>query len=210
MTANTWRSLPSCFIRLHPDFLKVLGDTYGCIVYQEQLQQLWQNIAGFTAPEAQEARKAVAKKWTAKLKPIKEKWIEGASKILGKAEAEQWWGKQETFGRYAFNRCLSKDTILHDPLDDTRKTILERFNTKKPFHMLSFDDGSLVVDQCVDIHDNGMLEVFRIEFEDGSAEEVTAGHKFLCEDGEYHEVSEIFNRGLEVREIGPRRDSAAT
>jgi len=95
---QSWRN------RLHPDFLKVLGDTYGCIVYQEQLQQLWQNIAGFTAPEAQEARKAVAKKWTAKLKPIKEKWIEGASKILGKAEAEQWWSKQETFGRYAFNR----------------------------------------------------------------------------------------------------------
>ena len=90
--------------KLHPDILEVLKDTYGVIVYQEQLQAIWQRVAGFTAPEAQEARKAVSKKWTHKLKPIREKWIRGASRILGVRESEQWWTKMETFGRYAFNR----------------------------------------------------------------------------------------------------------
>jgi len=97
-TSGRWQK------KLHPDILSVLKDTYGVIVYQEQLQAIWQLVAGFTAPEAQEARKAVAKKWTHKLKPIKEKWVRGASRVLGEQEAEQWWTKMETFGRYAFNR----------------------------------------------------------------------------------------------------------
>lgn len=90
--------------RLHPTILDVLKDTYGVIVYQEQLQAIWQRVAGLTAPEAQEARKAVAKKHTHKLKPIKEKWLRGAAKMLGEQEAADWWPKMETFGRYAFNK----------------------------------------------------------------------------------------------------------
>jgi DNA polymerase III alpha subunit len=89
--------------RMHPEFLKVLEKTYGVIVYQEQLQALWQNIAGFTSPEAQEARKAVAKKWTHLFPPIEKKWIEGAARKIGREEAEAWWPKMVTFGRYAFN-----------------------------------------------------------------------------------------------------------
>ena len=80
---------------LHPAFLEILGSTYGVIVFQEQLQALWQNIAGFTAPEAQEARKAVAKKWTHKLKPIEKKWITGAGKSIGEQAAKEWWDKMK-------------------------------------------------------------------------------------------------------------------
>lgn len=97
-TRKSWQQ------RLNPVILDVLKDTYGVIVYQEQLQAIWQRVAGFTAPEAQEARKAVAKKHTHKLKPIREKWLRGAAKMLGEAEAAEWWPKMETFGRYAFNK----------------------------------------------------------------------------------------------------------
>lgn len=94
----TWRD------KLDPDILDVLKDTYGVIVYQEQLQAIWQRVAGFTAPEAQEARKSVAKKWTHKLKPIREKWLKGAGRRMSRKDAENWWTRMETFGRYAFNR----------------------------------------------------------------------------------------------------------
>lgn len=93
-----WRS------SLPKPIYEILKDTYGVIVYQEQLQAIWQKMAGFTAPEAQEARKAVAKKWTHKLKPIREKWLLGASRSMSAREAEAWWTKMETFGRYAFNK----------------------------------------------------------------------------------------------------------
>jgi DNA polymerase III alpha subunit len=82
----------------------VLEDTYGVIVFQEQLSALWQRLGSFTAPEAQEARKAVAKKWTHKLAPIEKKWIDGATQTIGVEAAKEWWLKQVTFGRYAFNK----------------------------------------------------------------------------------------------------------
>lgn len=89
---------------INPALAEILGDTYGVLVYQEQLAAIWQRLAGFTSPEAQEARKAVAKKLTHKLKPIGEKWLTGASPIIGLENAKALWEKQVTFGRYAFNR----------------------------------------------------------------------------------------------------------
>lgn len=89
----------------HPMVVEVLEDTLGVIVFQEQLTGLWQRIAGFTGPESQDARKAVAKKWKDKLKPVRQKWIDGAARHLGEGLAIEWWDKRmETFGRYAFNR----------------------------------------------------------------------------------------------------------
>lgn len=90
--------------KIHPVLLEVLEDTYGVICFQEQLASLWQRLGGFTAPEAQDARKAVAKKWAHKLKPIESKWIEGATRTIGRDMAIKYWGLMETFGRYAFNK----------------------------------------------------------------------------------------------------------
>ena len=90
--------------KMDKNFLGILESTYGKIVYQEQLTALWQNIAGFTGPEAQEARKAVAKKWTHKLKDIEKKWVEGAGKVIGEDAAKKAFEEQVSFGRYAFNK----------------------------------------------------------------------------------------------------------
>jgi len=185
--------------KLHPDILRVLESTYGVIVYQEQLQAIWQIVAGFTAPQAQEARKAVAKKWVHKLKPIREQWIVGATRVLGAREAEMWWPKMETFGRYAFNRCLNKDTPLVDAITGESLTVEEWYESNRSPSLPSYVD-EVVVDKCVDIHYSGELEVFEIEFDNGDKETVTMGHKFLCGDGEYHEVREIIEQGLEIAE----------
>jgi len=87
-------------------------DTHGIIVYQEQLQKLWQMFAGFTAPEAEKARKAVAKKWTDQLKSIEQQWRNGASKTLGEEWADKMWERMIAFGRYAFNKSHSCSYIL--------------------------------------------------------------------------------------------------
>jgi DNA polymerase III alpha subunit len=187
--------------KLHPLIYDVLKDTYGVIVYQEQLQTIWQKLAGFTAPEAQEARKAVAKKWTHKLKPIREKWLEGASRSLGQREAEEWWSKMETFGRYAFNRCLGKHTILEDSKTGERKTAQAWHTSGRSFNMLSYDGERVIHDECITVHQNTPQEVFQIIFENDHTEMVTMNHKFLCEDGKYYEVREIIDGKLKVTEI---------
>lgn len=100
-TAGLWKKR---LANIHPELLDILKDTYGIILWQEQLAAIWQRLAGFTSPEAQEARKAVAKKWTHKLKPIGEKWLAGAAPNIGLENAKTLWESMVSFGRYAFNR----------------------------------------------------------------------------------------------------------
>lgn len=111
----------------HPEVAELLKDTRGLLVYQEQLQAIWQRFAGFTSPEAEAARKAVAKKWVEKLKPIGEQWLAKAAQTLGPYTgppvnggsgkqpatwAEFYWPKQQTFGRYAFNKSHAAAYIM--------------------------------------------------------------------------------------------------
>lgn len=187
---------------LSEDMYKILEDTHGKIVYQEQLANIWQLVGGFTATEAQEARKAVAKKWVEKLKPIKQKWMIGASAKLGKEKATEWWDDMESFGRYAFNKCLSKDTLLTCQKTHITKSVEEWYKSSTLPSLLSYDD-EMVIDDCVCIHDTGIQEVFKVIFDNGQSEAITIGHKFLCVDGNYHELREIIDEGLEIIEIMP-------
>lgn len=180
-----------------PRITEILGETFNTIVYQEQLQTMWQRLANFTAPEAQEGRKAVAKKWKDKLKPIEEKWMRGATAIIGAKAAKEWWDKQVTFGRYAFNRCLDKDTLLIDTTTGQTKTVGD-WHKQPPTTLQSYINDTIESDECVAIHDTGMQEVFEVMFDNGQVEHVTINHKFLCADGHYHTVAEIYEQGLEI------------
>ena len=86
-----------------PRITAILEDTYNIIVFQEQLSRFFTDICGFSIPEAEAARKAVAKKWADKLAKIKDKVIDGATKTIGSAKAIEWWAKIESFARYCFN-----------------------------------------------------------------------------------------------------------
>jgi DNA polymerase III alpha subunit len=89
----------------HPIIVEKLKSTFGVIVFQEQLASIWQAIGGFTVPESEKARKAVAKKVIEDFKPFEKKWLAGAQSVLGEAKAKEWWERMATFGRYAFNKA---------------------------------------------------------------------------------------------------------
>ncbi|MFA5053421.1 MAG: DNA polymerase III subunit alpha, partial [Parcubacteria group bacterium] len=67
---------------LHPILEPILQDTYGIMVYQEQLLRVAQNAAGFTIGEADILRKAVGKKIKSLLDEQAEKFISGVEKTL--------------------------------------------------------------------------------------------------------------------------------
>lgn len=87
--------------------IQILESTFGIICFQEQLTAIWMAIAGFTVPEAEAARKVIAKKWKAKLPQVENQWKTGAAKTIGEDSANAWWEKMVTFGRYAFNLAHS-------------------------------------------------------------------------------------------------------
>jgi len=86
-----------------PRITEILGETFNVIVYQEQLQAMWIALAGFTVPEAESARKIIAKKWVDKLAQVETQWKRGAGDSIGAIEADKWWDLMQSFGRYAFN-----------------------------------------------------------------------------------------------------------
>jgi len=189
---QSWRT------KEHPMVVEILEDTLGVIVFQEQLTGMWQRIAGFTGPESQDARKAVAKKWKDRLKPVEGKWVTGAAKIIGENEALDWWSKMETFGRYAFNKCLGKDTRLTDSATGETRTVEEWFESKRYPVLISCGNGVEEPNQCECIHYNGEQEVFEVEFDNGQIEYLTLEHRLGCGDGCFHTIQEIWNRGLEL------------
>jgi len=91
-----------------PNLEDVLKETYGIIVYQEQVMEIAQVISGFTMAEADNLRKAMGKKKPEILEEAKEKFIDGAVKRKVKQDAaEQIFELIKTFGRYGFNKSHS-------------------------------------------------------------------------------------------------------
>jgi DNA polymerase-3 subunit alpha len=90
---------------IHETLKNILKPTYGIIIYQEQVMQIAQTLAGFTAGEADILRRAMGKKKRAELDKQKEKFISGAIKNgIKKDVASYVFTKIEPFADYGFNK----------------------------------------------------------------------------------------------------------
>ncbi|HJB92328.1 MAG TPA: DNA polymerase III subunit alpha [Candidatus Borkfalkia stercoripullorum] len=94
----------------------ILKVTYGVIIYQEQVMQIFQDLAGFSLGQADLVRRAMGKKNKAELMAQKEKFISGnldqggniegaVSRGVPKEVAEKVFGDMESFASYAFNKA---------------------------------------------------------------------------------------------------------
>ena len=90
---------------IHETLKEILKPTYGIIIYQEQVMQIAQTLAGFTAGEADILRRAMGKKKRAELEKQKERFIKGAlNKGIKKDVANYVFTKIEPFAEYGFNK----------------------------------------------------------------------------------------------------------
>jgi DNA polymerase-3 subunit alpha len=95
---------------LHPALEEIFEETFGYPVYQEQLMFAVMNLAGYTAPEADDLRKAISKKQKGKLLKHREKFISGAIEQEIKEEtAAEIFDEWEEFARYGFNKAHAAD-----------------------------------------------------------------------------------------------------
>lgn len=93
----------------HPAAEEVLKETYGIIVYQEQVMQLTRTLAGFTRGESDTVRKAMGKKIKKMLDEMEPKWMLGCEreKTLTPDQARKMWEQFIEFSKYAFNKSHS-------------------------------------------------------------------------------------------------------
>lgn len=83
---------------------RIVSDTYGVIVYQEQVTKVCKELGGLGVIESENVRIAMGKKKVKLLAELKPKFIEGASKIIDKHDAEKIWSTMATFASYSFNQ----------------------------------------------------------------------------------------------------------
>ena len=97
----------------HPSLEPILAETYGIIVYQEQIIQIARDLAGYNAGEADTIRKAVGKKLKEKLLEHRQTFIDGAvAGAIPAAAAGGIFDDIETFARYGFNKAHAADYAL--------------------------------------------------------------------------------------------------
>ncbi len=93
---------------LLPETREILEETYGVIVYQEQVMLIAVAVAGFTMAEADVLRKAMGKKKAEVMAQQKQKFIDGAAaRNVARQAAQELWDYIEPFAGYGFNKSHS-------------------------------------------------------------------------------------------------------
>ncbi|MCQ2564761.1 MAG: DNA polymerase III subunit alpha, partial [Clostridia bacterium] len=106
----------------HPLLKPILDVTYGCIVYQEQVMKICQDLAGFTLGQADNIRRAMGKKKIEEMLKWKDAFLHGRAEFtddhgkfnpairgcvatgISEEIATKIWNEMETFAKYAFNK----------------------------------------------------------------------------------------------------------
>lgn len=93
---------------LHPALEPILGETYGVILYQEQVLRIAHEVAGFTLGEADTLRRAMSKFRSAhEMEKLHQQFVDGAKKMSGidAAIAQQIWDLMVVFAGYGFPKA---------------------------------------------------------------------------------------------------------
>src|SRR6184192_2862300 len=94
---------------LHAALESILRDTYGVIVYQEQVMQIAQALAGYSLGDADNLRRAMGKKKKEEMAAERRRFLTGV-RARGTADeklAREIFDQMETFAAYGFNKSHS-------------------------------------------------------------------------------------------------------
>jgi len=190
----------------HPTVEQATGDTYGVIVYQEQVMEVIHKLGKISLVDADTIRSALGKKDRVKLAKFKESFVKGAEGDIGKAKAETLWDQLEQSSEYSFNKCLAgTERFYRDGNGRTNYTIEEMFliRNDKEFALLNGhkslhqkykhkgygkaysmgDDERLRPNDIMDIRFEGEKDVWEVLLESGKKIRCTLNHKFPTDKG---------------------------
>jgi DNA polymerase-3 subunit alpha len=177
----------------------ILKNTYGILVYQEQIMQLAQKLGGYSLGEADLMRRAMGKKKREEMAVHEEKFISGCVRNkIAKKTAREIFRLMAQFADYGFNRCLTGDAEVVDADTGEMVSIRDIADGRSPIsRTYSFDGEQVFVNEIVEAFETGEKEVVEIETEDGLTIRCTLDHKFHTDEG-YLPLREIIERGLEL------------
>jgi DNA polymerase-3 subunit alpha len=90
---------------LHQTMKQFTEETYGCILYQEQVMQACVQLGGMSWSEADKVRKIIGKKKDAReFDVFRDRFVDGASKFISPNQARDLWHDFEAHAGYSFNK----------------------------------------------------------------------------------------------------------
>ncbi len=171
----------------HPKLVSILEETYGIIVYQEQIMQIAAELFGYSLGDADLMRRAVAKKKKEKLLEHRSLFIErGPDHGVSPEAARAIFDDIEEFARYGFNKCLVGSTEVVDAQTGRLVRIGDLANgTQSIEHTLTCDTERLHLEVGVVtyVHENGVKPVYCLTTRLGRQITATANHPFYTFDG---------------------------
>jgi DNA polymerase-3 subunit alpha len=142
---------------LHPLLEPILKDTYGVIVYQEQVMEIGSQIGGFSLAKADLMRRAMGKKKKAILEELRKEFIEGAvKKGIEENIAKRIYDLIQRFASYGFNRSHSTAYAVlayrtgylksHYPAEFMAANLTSEFNNQKRIIILANEARAMGLD----------------------------------------------------------------
>jgi DNA polymerase-3 subunit alpha len=171
----------------HEALASILTETYGIIVYQEQIIQILSQLAGYTPGDADLVRRAIGKKKASEIERHKQIFIEGCEgNGIPKATATAIYEDIEFFARYGFNKCLPGDVEVVDAATGRLIRIEDLYDETHALDTtVTCDTGSLALGhgRVRVVMDNGVKPVYRLTTGLGRTIEATNNHPFYTFDG---------------------------